>query len=178
MKALLKKSTIAATILGSGILGIAMLFHSIGMRINSSKSIPLGVYWTSDQALEKGTYVLLCPPQSAVFAEAKRRGYLTAGFCPGDFGYMMKKILAAKNDLVTITDEGVSVNGTLLPFSAPLSIDKAGRPMPRYESTDFVLAESEVMLMSDVSNTSFDARYFGPVDRSQIKTVIVPVCTW
>jgi type IV secretory pathway protease TraF len=32
--------------------------------------------------------------------------------------------------------------------------------------------------MSDVSGTSFDGRYFGPINRSQIKTVIRPVITW
>jgi conjugative transfer signal peptidase TraF len=178
MKSLFRKSTVVSAVLGSGILAIALLFHAIGMRINSSKSIPLGVYWTSGQLPEKGAYVLLCPPQSAVFVEAKRRGYLTAGFCPGDFGYMMKKILAVQDDVVTITDTGVSVNGKVLPFSAPLPVDRAGRPLPRYQSTNFVLGNAEVLLMSDVSGTSFDGRYFGPVNRSQIKTVIVPVCTW
>jgi type IV secretory pathway protease TraF len=32
--------------------------------------------------------------------------------------------------------------------------------------------------MSDVSRTSFDGRYFGPISRAQIRTVIVPVFTW
>jgi type IV secretory pathway protease TraF len=32
--------------------------------------------------------------------------------------------------------------------------------------------------MSDVSGTSFDGRYFGPINRSQIQTVVSPVITW
>jgi type IV secretory pathway protease TraF len=64
------------------------------------------------------------------------------------------------------------------PFSVPLVTDRAGRPMPRLRTRHYVLGASEVLLMSDVSATSFDGRYFGPVSRAQIRTVIVPVLTW
>nr|WP_289847564.1 S26 family signal peptidase [Celeribacter halophilus] len=50
--------------------------------------------------------------------------------------------------------------------------------MPRYQTSQYTLGNSELLLMSDVSGTSFDARYFGPVNRSQVKAVIRPVFTW
>lgn len=178
MKTLLRKITVATAIGGAALIALGALCYAVGARVNTSKSIPLGLYWTSNKPVEKGAYVLFCPPQVGVIAEAKHRGYLASGFCPGDYGYMMKKILAAKDDTVTISDAGVSVNGALLPFSTPLALDRAGRPLPRYQSANFVIGNSEVLLMSDVSGTSFDGRYFGPVNRSQIKTVVVPVITW
>ena len=79
---------------------------------------------------------------------------------------------------MAVADDGVRVNGELLPLSAPIKADKAGRPLPRYQSSSYTLGNSEVLLMSDVSATSFDGRYFGPINRSQIKTVIRPVITW
>ena len=91
---------------------------------------------------------------------------------------MMKRVLAAKNDAVTITAEGVRVNGELLPLSAPIEADSAGRPLPRFQAQHFTLSGSQLLLMSDVSGISFDGRYFGPIDRSQIKGVIRPVFTW
>jgi conjugative transfer signal peptidase TraF len=91
---------------------------------------------------------------------------------------MMKRIFAAGGDAVTVGADGVRVNGLLLPHSAPLRADPAGRPLPRFRADRYVLGASEVLLMSDVSRTSFDARYFGPVGRGQIRTVIVPVLTW
>lgn len=90
---------------------------------------------------------------------------------------MMKKILAAKTDVISIGDDGVRVNDVLLPFSAPSALDGAGRPMPRFRTTK-ELTESEVLLMTDINAGSFDGRYFGLVERSQIKGVIRPVFTW
>ena len=178
MKTRLEKLAAAAVISSAGMLALGGLCGALGLRINSSRSIPLGVYATSDRPVVKGAYVLLCPPQSAVIAEAKRRGYLAAGFCPGNYGYMMKMVFAVAGDAVAIETDGVSVNGASLPLSAPLLSDAAGRPLPRYRPATFVLGPSQVLLMSNVSGTSFDGRYFGPVGRTHIKTVIVPVFTW
>lgn len=178
MNGVLKRLPIVTAIGGAAVLAFAELCYAGGARVNTSRSIPVGLYWTSDRPVEKGAYVLFCPPQVGVIAEAKRRGYLAAGFCPGGYGYMMKRIAATEADAVVIADEGVSVNGRLLPFSAPLVRDRAGRPLVRFNPTRFMIGASELLLMSDVSRTSFDGRYFGPVNRAQIKTVIVPVFTW
>jgi conjugative transfer signal peptidase TraF len=178
MNNILKKISMAAALGGAGVIAIGFFCYAIGARVNTTRSIPVGLYWTSDSPAVKGQYVLFCPPLVASIAEAKRRGYLGAGFCPGDYSYMMKKILATDGDAVEITDAGVSVNGALLSLSAPRTLDRAGRPLQRFEPTNFVIGKSEVLLMSDVSATSFDGRYFGPVDRALIKSVIVPAITW
>ena len=178
MKPVLKKIAARTAMCGAGLLVAGALCGAMGLRINTSKSIPLGLYQTRDTPAVKGSYVLLCPPRSATMAEAKRRGYLAAGFCPGDYGYMMKMVFAVQGDAIAITEQGVSVNGAMVPLSAPLARDAAGRPLPRYQPARFTLGRAEVLLMSNVSGTSFDGRYFGPVDRAQIKTVIDPVLTW
>lgn len=178
MKRSLRKAGIAVLIAGCVLLAAGALCYAAGARVNTTKSIPVGLYWTSDRQAERGAYVLLCPPQVGVVAEARRRDYLPAGFCPGGYGFMMKKIAALKEDVVDISDAGVAVNGVLLPLSAPLRHDGAGRPMPRYQATHFIIGNSEVLLMSDVSSTSFDGRYIGPVNRAQIRSVIVPVLVW
>ena len=171
----------AAKRLALGVAGVAVLSIVCGVsgaRINTTKSIPVGLYWTSSAPVEKGAYVMFCPPHADVFDAARERGYIGAGFCPGGYGYMMKRVLAAKADAVNITEDGVRVNGEQLPLSAPLKTDKAGRTLPRYSAQAFTVGSSELLLMSDVSGTSFDGRYFGPIDRSQITTVLRPVFTW
>ena len=178
MSRFLKRVSIGTAIGGAAVLALGIAFYAAGARVNTTRSIPVGLYWTSSAPVEKGAYVLFCPPQVGVFDDAKKRGYIGAGFCPGGYGYMMKRVLAAKNDTVSISDAGVQVNGQLLPLSGPIKADKAGRPMPRDQAGSFVLGNSEVLLMSDVSSTSFDGRYFGPVNSEQIKTAISPVITW
>ncbi|KAI5911938.1 conjugative transfer signal peptidase TraF [Azoarcus sp. PA01] len=178
MSTLFKRIAAGVALVGAVSMAGAALAYAAGARINTTKSIPVGLYWTSRAAVEKGAYVLFCPPQVQVFNEARERGYIGAGFCPGGYGYMMKRVLAAKGDDVAVSNEGVRVNGELLPMSAPRAVDAGGRPLPRFHADRYTLRAAEVLLMSDVSGTSFDGRYFGPINRSQIQTVVSPVITW
>ena len=156
---------------------LAALAYQAGLVINTTVSLPLGLYRTIDAPIEQGAYVKFCPPQSAVFEEAKRRGYLGAGFCPGGYEPMLKRVVAAEGDRVEVAVDGVHINGQLVPMSAQMLADGGGRKMPRY-AQDRALAPAELMLMSDVNRVSFDSRYFGPLDRAQVRAVIKPVITW
>ena len=168
----------AVALAGAAGMVAAALAWAAGARINTTRSIPLGLYWVSGAPLARGAFVLVCPPKAPVFDAARARGYLGAGFCPGGYGYLMKRILATQGDVVTVSDEGVRVNGALLPSSAPRAMDGAGRALPRVRSEPYALGASEVLLMSDASRTAFDARYFGPLPRAQIQAVLAPVLTW
>lgn len=173
-----KRLTAGVAIAGIAVLALLAAGYMAGARVNTTQSIPVGLYWTSGQPVAKGAYVLFCPPEANVFAVAKARGYIGAGFCPGGYGFMMKRVVAAYGDTVSISDDGVSVNAELMPFSVPLKMDKAGRALVRFGRSRFSLDDSEVLVMSDVTGASFDSRYFGPIDRSQIKSVITSVITW
>jgi len=161
-----------------GFLVVTLVCFAAGLRVNTTKSIPVGIYRLTDVPVGKGEYVIFCPPQTALFDEARSRGYIGAGFCPGNYGYMMKRVLAVGADRVTSSEKGIAVNGQLLPASASLKTDKAGRTMPRYPHSSYVLKESELLLMSDVSETSFDGRYFGPVEIGRVRGVIKPLVTF
>ncbi len=148
-----------------------------GGRVNSTKSMPLGLYWTVNAPPRKGALVMFCPPKSPVFDEAKARGYIDSGFCQGGYRQMIKEIVAAKGDHVIVSDKGVFVNGKLLGNSKPRTEDPGDRPMPYYRA-DCTLQDNQVLLMSDCNPLSFDGRYFGPIDRAQIRSVVRPVFTW
>lgn len=148
-----------------------------GARINITQSLPMGLYWIQAAKPAKGSLVLFCPPNHPVFVEAKARGYLTAGLC--DFGTqpLMKRIVAAGGDQVTIGAKGTAVNGQWLTNSAQIREDPAGRPLPTYR-TELTLAAGQVLLMSDRNPLSFDARYFGPMSERTLQGVMVPVWTF
>jgi conjugative transfer signal peptidase TraF len=158
-------------------LGLAIA-HYAGLRLNTTHSIPLGLYRMSNDPIVNGASVLWCPPERPEFDLAKERGYIGAGFCPGGYGNMMKKVVASHQDVVSVTDEGVMINGILIPASQPFEVDSMGRSLPRFRVTDHRLASSELLLMSDTNSRSFDARYFGPIHRDHIQSLIHPIWTW
>lgn len=159
-------------------LAVLLLGAATGARINTTKSIPRGLYWTTSAPITKGAFVLFCPPPGALFDAARARGYLGAGFCPGGYGYLMKPVVALTGDTVTVSAEGVRVNGTPLPRSAPLNTDPAGRSLPRPPPVCQKLGETELLVMSHQSATAFDSRYFGPIHRAQVRAVLKPLLTW
>jgi conjugative transfer signal peptidase TraF len=159
------------------ILLLCGISYAAGIRLNTTPSIPVGVYRLTNDPFNKGAYVYFCPPPASVFDIAKDRGYLNAGFCPGGYGHLMKKILAVKNDVVAIGKDGVHVNGRLLPLSGSFRADGAGRLLPKYEAS-WVLGSNELLLMSDSNSGSFDGRYFGSINRKQIEGVLRPIFTW
>jgi conjugative transfer signal peptidase TraF len=132
MTTLARTVTTATSVGGIALLLLGAACQVAGARINTSKSIPVGLYWTTSGPMEKGAYVIFCPPPSWVFNEARERGYIGAGFCPGAYGYLMKRVAATARDTVKITNEGVRVNGERWPQSAPRHADNAGRPLSRY----------------------------------------------
>jgi conjugative transfer signal peptidase TraF len=161
---------------GASLLAFAVLAWPL--RINTTKSIPVGFYWMTSDPVRKGSYVIFCPPETELFDTAIERGYIGAGFCPGGYSYMMKRVAAVTDDEVVIAADGVRVNGELLPLSVPRAADKTGRALPRSATNRYTLGASELLLMSDVSPTSFDGRYFGPIHRTQVQGVIRPIFTW
>ena len=148
-----------------------------GIRINTTHSYPPGFYLKTHDPIEKGALVIFCPPDTPPFREARERGYIGSGFCPGGYEYMIKKILAASGDHVVISPEGVTVNGKLLPNSKPMVTDTDGRALP-HPSIMRALSEDEVLLMSDYSVKSFDGRYFGIMDRAAAISTLKPLWTW
>jgi len=154
----------------AGFMGLA------GARVNTTASYPVGLYWMEDTKPVKGSLVLFCPPRNAVFVEARARGYLGAGFCEAGTNPMIKRIVASKGDWVFIGPDYTAVNGAALANSAQAKADLSGRPLPDYQAR-LVMAEGQVLLMSDQNPRSFDARYFGPVDARQIRGALRPLLT-
>ena len=165
---------------GGGLLvlaGIAVIKQA-GFRVNTSPSIPLGIYRTTTTPLSVGSYVLLCPENKEPFITAQKRDYIGAGYCPGGLGYMFKRVAALPNDIITTTANGMYINGKLYPDSKPFKHDALNRMLPIWHANQTRLKAGEVVLMTQGDKNSFDARYFGPLPQQQIVSVVRPVLTW
>ncbi len=156
---------------------LAFVQHA-GLRINTSPSIPLGIYRITSEPIKVGNYVLLCPENKEPFITAQKRGYIGAGYCSGGLGYMFKRVAALPNDIITTTENGMQINGKLYPDSKPFHHDALNRALPIWHATQTRLKAGEVVLMTKNDQNSFDARYFGPIPQQQIISVVQPVLTW
>lgn len=166
------------------VLAVLIFVASLWMRlnhiyVNTTPSLPLGLYKKIDARIEKGAYVAFCPPNWDVFKMAQERGFIDAsdgtnGNCPSGHGLMLKQIKAMQGDLVSIDSSGVFVNSNKLPLSEPLSIDDRAQFMPQFRLPSRLLESSEILLMANIHARSFDARYFGLVDQKHIVARVKP----
>jgi conjugative transfer signal peptidase TraF len=154
------------------------LLYLIGVRLNMTESLPVGVYWVSHQPIARGAYVRFCPPAEGAFALARERGYLGPGYCPSGYVPMIKRVGGMQGDSVAVGDDGTQIDGRLLPLSVRWQADPLGRPLPKPGQSHYLLQPAQLWVISDTNNQSFDSRYFGPIDRAWVVEVIRPWLTW
>lgn len=151
-----------------GLAIIAMLaFYFAGARVNLTRSLPQGLYWTQDKQPAKGDLVIFQPPASPVFTEAIERGYFTSR--------LMKKVVALAGDVVMVQLDGITVNGIALANANFATQDGQVRPLVPCLMDHYHLAVGEVYLYSDYSPNSFDSRYFGVQNLANVLEVVKPV---
>lgn len=151
------------------LMGVAV---TAGMRVNSTRSFPIGIYWTVRSRPKKGDMVFVKVEGIPIEPD---RGYINVAWSP--VKHLLKRLVGVSGDRVTVDHFGVEVNGVCIPNSAPLTRDGAGRSLLAWLVTDYVLGPDEVLIMSDANPHSFDSRYFGPVPQRMIESVVIPIWT-
>lgn len=174
----LRRRVQLALIFAAGLGAAAFAAARAGLTFNPSTSLPTGFYVRVDVVPHRGAIVDFCPPPTAPFAQARERGYIHYGHCPGRFEHMGKRIAGVPGDLVTETAAGVLINGRLLPGSAPYLRDPAGRPLPILRTQALRIPPGRYWLMGDGNPLSFDSRYFGLVNADAVRHVVKPLWTW
>lgn len=146
----------------------------LGLRINTSPSLPVGLYFTSSDS--NANLVEFCPAEP--FARlAIVRGYRDSGACRDGAAPLLKPVVAKAGDVVDLSARGISVNGLLLPNTAPLSKDTKGRPLEAWRFGRYVVAPETVWVASSYHPRSFDSRYFGPLSTAAIRAHVKPLLT-
>ena len=141
------------------------LAHDAGWRINYSPSMPIGVWRLHPVAepFQREQIVSICPPDGAVVRDARRRGYIGKGDCPGGYEPLLKPVAAIPGDVVTVDADGIAVNGRSLTNSAALTVDGRERAIQSLARGTYTVSPGELWLISTFHPASFDSRYFGPV---------------
>ena len=147
---------------------------AVGIRINASTSLPLGLYKeTSDS---RAPLIEFCP-QEPYARFAAGRGYRSVGNCPDGAAPLMKPVVAKSGDIVDVSSLGITVNGLLLPNTAPRNQDSKGRPMEPWPSGRYRVPPGFIWVASSYNPWSFDSRYFGPVPVGIIRGRLKPLLT-
>jgi conjugative transfer signal peptidase TraF len=153
------------------IVSVLPLMRHYRLHYNRSTSAPTGLYRETNAPLTRGQYVLAgWPPQ--LNQVARERHFDLRTLPP-----LLKHIAALPGDHVTVSAEGVTINGRLWPNSKPLPSDHTGHPLTHWPFGEYIVAPGQVWLLSD-STHGFDSRYFGDVPLSLMVTNVTPVLTW
>jgi conjugative transfer signal peptidase TraF len=155
-----------------GLVVTVELFDLLGVRINTSPSLPLGLYVrTRDR---ESPLVEFCPAEP--FARlAIVRGYRSAGSCRDGGAPLLKPVIAKAGDVVEVAPSGISVNGTVVPNTAPMTADASGRPLSPWPPGRYLVQSGTVWAASSFNPRSFDSRYFGPVPTNAIRDHLRPL---
>ena len=154
--------------------GLLQLSGSLGLRINTSPSLPVGLYITTVDP--KSRLVEFCPPEPyARFAIA--RGYRDAGNCADGAAPLLKPVIAEAGDVVEVSTSGLIVNGQPVPNTAAVHTDTKGRPLPPWPSGHYKVEAGTIWVASSYNSRSFDSRYFGPIAAWTIRDRVRPLIT-
>jgi conjugative transfer signal peptidase TraF len=162
--------------LGTATLGLVCVAGAaaiIGARINTSYSLPLGIYIRTDDS--RAALIEFCPVEPFA-AESSQRGYRTRGSaCPDGAVPLLKPVVAVAGDVVALAADGIRVNGKLLPKTAPLFRDGAGRSLHPWPFGSYVVENGTVWVASTYNRGSYDSRYMGPIRTAQIRARLRPL---
>ncbi|QXC52490.1 conjugative transfer signal peptidase TraF (plasmid) [Agrobacterium salinitolerans] len=169
----------AIMLLSTSMVAIAGLITAAvvgGYRLNLTPSEPLGLWRIEklNRPVKAGDLVFICSPATAPFEEARRRGYLRRGLCPGGFAPLIKTVAALVGQRIEISDR-VVINGRSLAASAVRKTDGEGRAITFYPGG--VVPPGHLYLHSSFAS-SYDSRYFGPVPDSGLLGLARPVITF
>jgi conjugative transfer signal peptidase TraF len=168
----------AITLLSTSMVAVACLITAAfvgGYRLNLTPSEPLGLWRIEklNRPVKAGDLIFICPPATAPFEEARRRGYLGRGLCPGGLAPLIKTVAALPGQHVGIGDD-VAIDGRSLAASVVRKTDGEGRTITPYPGG--IVPPGHLFLHSSFAS-SYDSRYFGPLPDSGLLGLARPILT-
>ncbi|KQY43546.1 MULTISPECIES: conjugative transfer signal peptidase TraF [Rhizobium/Agrobacterium group] len=158
------------------IAGLAAIAYMGGFRLNLTPSEPLGLWRivVLQRPVEAGDLVFICPPATASFEEARRRGYVRRGLCPGGYAPLIKTVAALPGQHVEI-GANVTVDGRPLASSIVRASDGEGRAITPFKTG---IVPLRYLFLHSSFASSYDSRYFGPVPDTGLLGLARPVLTF
>jgi conjugative transfer signal peptidase TraF len=170
----LRQTKVIAFGIGGLLVTLFVVPGQLGVRINTTPSLPVGLYISCSDASQ---LVEFCPPEPAA-SVARHRGYRGQGNCPDGAAPLMKPVVAKPGDIVDVSHAGLAVNARGIPNTAPLQSDTDGRPLQHYPFGRYAVDFGTIWVASSYNARSFDSRYFGPISEAIVRAHLHPLLTF
>ncbi len=146
--------------------------------INTSPSIPLGIYALepiSGQLKQNDLIAFCLNKKDQDFALS--HGYILAGTrCNGSSTPLLKSIIAIPGDNVTLTNTEIIVNNKIYNYPTQ-QYDSMHRLLPSWPRDNYQNTLGFWVIGTN-NIKSWDSRYYGFINRSQIIYLLKPLCLW
>lgn len=165
--------------IGALAIGAMFLWTGFGVVFNYTHSAPFGLYreeFDSEAAIhDPAPYVFFCPDRRwpSMRGEPNYRDPMRT--CPDGFSPLIKPVVAWPGDLVSVSANGIRVNGRPLPNSAPIKRDSKGQQLRPFSDGEYRVGPNELWVVSSFSTRSFDSRYFGPIPLRSVHSWLRPL---
>lgn len=146
-----------------------------GLQLNTSSSLPSGIWQRSDESIQQAHYVSFCLHHPHYVALAQQREYFGHGDCPGDQPALLKPIVARQGDTVIVSEQGLWVNDQQILTHAIRTQDSQGRPLQPVAPGVYPVEPNQLWVISTYSPHSFDSRFFGPIHIDHIHHTMRPL---
>lgn len=158
---------LSLTLAGATLGLLSLLPATPALVWNHTGSVPIGLYSLDRSAPAKGD-ILAIAPRGTLLATIEDHGALPAN------RLLLKRLAAANGQTVCRNQTVVTIDGVRAAVTRPATSD--GRALPAWSGCR-VLSANDVVVLNPHAG-SFDSRYYGPIDASQIVGVAHPVITF
>lgn len=145
--------------LSTCLIALPVIANGLPLRINTTPSLPIGLYFISECNALKGVTVVHSLPEP-LMRFAKERGYVSQ-HSKG----LLKTVAATAGDHVCWFEDNVWINGEQA--ASLQSHDRRDRPLPAPTGCK-QLSDNEILTFIEGSDVSYDGRYFGAIHRGQV----------
>ena len=165
--------------LGALAIAAMLLWTGFGVVFNYTHSAPFGLYreqFDSETGIhDPAPYVFFCPDRRwpSMRGEPNYRDPMRT--CPDGFSPLIKPVVAWPGDFVSVSANGISVNGQMLKNSAPIERDSKGQQLSPFAAGKYTVGLKELWVVSSFSPRSFDSRYFGPIPLKSVHSWLRPL---
>ncbi|WP_051669924.1 conjugative transfer signal peptidase TraF [Bryobacter aggregatus] len=157
----------------SAFVTLATIASITGIRVNTSYSLPLGLYVRTNDLT--ASLIEFCPAEPYATESALRNYRTHSVICNDGAAPLLKPIIAQRGDVVTVTSRGIEVNGQVIANTRPVPFDASGRPLQAWPKGEYLVGEGTLWVASTYNAGSYDSRYMGPIRITQIRGRLRPL---